>query len=55
MSALSDKKDIIKGVKLGADDYITKPINPDSLLNKIDIAVSKIGGLLSQPKDHIFH
>jgi len=32
LSALADQKDVLDGMKLGADDYITKPINYELLL-----------------------
>lgn len=35
LSALSDKKDILKGLQIGADDYITKPF--DTIVLKIRI------------------
>lgn len=35
LSAKTMKEDIIKGYKLGADDYITKPFDSDVLLHKI--------------------
>jgi signal transduction histidine kinase/DNA-binding response OmpR family regulator len=36
LSALSDKKDIIKGLQIGADDYITKPFYSVFLKQRID-------------------
>jgi len=35
LSAKSMKEDVIKGYKLGADDYITKPFDSEVLLLKI--------------------
>src|SRR5512140_2438224 len=35
LSSKTMKDDIIKGYKLGADDYITKPFDSDVLLHKI--------------------
>ncbi|MGL5893402.1 MAG: response regulator transcription factor [Bacteroidales bacterium] len=35
ITALTDNKDVIRGLELGADDYITKPFNPEVLETKI--------------------
>jgi CheY-like chemotaxis protein len=35
VSAASDSKSIVKGIKQGADDYITKPIDAEYLKRKI--------------------
>lgn len=35
LSALTDRKDILDGVQLGADDYLTKPIDFEMLLAKV--------------------
>lgn len=36
VTAREQKRDIVKGLKLGADDYITKPFNEDELLARIE-------------------
>jgi len=36
VTARDQSEDIIKGLKLGADDYITKPFNEDELLARMD-------------------
>jgi len=35
VSAASDSKSIVKGIKQGADDYVTKPINAEHLKSKL--------------------
>ena len=36
MTALSDVKDKVKGLKLGAVDYITKPIQPEEVIARVN-------------------
>lgn len=36
VTARGQKEDIVKGLKLGADDYITKPINENELLARME-------------------
>lgn len=35
VSAANDSKSVVKGIKLGADDYITKPIDAEHLKKKV--------------------
>ena len=35
VSAANDSKSVVKGIKQGADDYITKPIDADHLKDKL--------------------
>lgn len=35
VSAADDSKSIVKGIKQGADDYITKPVDADHLVKKL--------------------
>lgn len=35
VSAANDSKSVVKGIKQGADDYITKPIDPEHLKSKL--------------------
>lgn len=44
----ADKDDIVKGLKLGADDYITKPFHPGELLARIEAVLRR-----TQPKKEI--
>jgi DNA-binding response OmpR family regulator len=36
LTALSDKPDVVKGLSLGADDYISKPFDGDELIARIE-------------------
>lgn len=42
LTALSDEKSEIEGLKLGADDYIGKPIKPDLLLARLRTALRRV-------------
>jgi signal transduction histidine kinase len=41
LSAKGEKKDIRKGMNLGAEDYLTKPINVNDLLNAVENKIKK--------------
>lgn len=43
LTARSDKKDILKGLKLGADDYICKPFEPEELVLRIRNLLKRAG------------
>ena len=43
VSALSTVNDKVKGLKLGAEDYIVKPFEPLELLARIDVALRRTG------------
>jgi two-component system, sensor histidine kinase and response regulator len=45
ISALSKPTDVINGLKLGADDYITKPFDFNNLIEKIQDKIEKRGQL----------
>lgn len=42
LSALADRKDVIGGRKLGADDYLTKPIDFEMLLNSVETRLNQV-------------
>jgi DNA-binding response OmpR family regulator len=42
LTAKSLKEDIIKGLKIGADDYITKPFDPDVLILRINNILKRV-------------
>src|SRR3989449_2470517 len=58
MTALDGMEDRIRGIEAGADDFLTKPVNPRELIARIQTAlklkhaVDKKLGELSKIKDH---
>jgi len=42
LSALADKADVISGQKIGADDYLTKPVDLDILLSTVDSRLKQV-------------
>ncbi|MEI6884910.1 MAG: PAS domain S-box protein [Bacteroidota bacterium] len=46
LSSLSEKEDIRKGMQMGADDYITKPVDPSGLLKTIKARLEKFDSLI---------
>ena len=45
LSARGDDSDRIKGLELGADDYIAKPFNPDELVARIEAIRRRLSSL----------
>ena len=41
LTALSEKTDIVKGLTLGADDYITKPFDEEELVARIEAVIRR--------------
>ncbi|MGG0717140.1 response regulator transcription factor [Robertmurraya massiliosenegalensis] len=41
LTAMSDKSDIVKGLKYGADDYISKPFDEEELIARIEAVLKR--------------
>ena len=52
LTAKSQESDVVVGLELGADDYITKPFSPSELMARLG-AVLRRGALPSKAKDRI--
>lgn len=44
LTAMDESQDIVKGLKLGADDYVTKPFAYEELLARIEAVTRRQGG-----------
>jgi two-component system KDP operon response regulator KdpE len=57
LSARGDDSDRIKGLEMGADDYIAKPFNPDELVARIEAIRRRLSSLEREktPRELIVH
>jgi two-component system phosphate regulon response regulator PhoB len=43
ISALGEEKDVVAGLELGADDYVSKPFSPGVLLARVKSVIRRVG------------
>ena len=55
LTAKSMKEDVLKGYKIGADDYLTKPFDAEILLKKLEVLIQRAEKSVqkSKPKSRI--
>ena len=53
LSAKTERKDVRKGMNLGADDYITKPFEEEELITAIESRLAKAAILKEQRSVHL--
>ena len=40
-TARSDSEDVVEALRLGANDYVTKPINLEEVISALDVALGR--------------
>ncbi|MFW6138907.1 MAG: response regulator [Spirochaetota bacterium] len=52
LSILDSEKDIIEGLKAGADDYVKKPFSPDELVARIEVVLHRCRKINTKKEKH---
>jgi two-component system phosphate regulon response regulator PhoB len=55
LTAKGEEADIVKGLELGADDYVTKPFSPKVLVARVNSVLRRIAKIDDVEKDKIQH
>lgn len=49
LTAKADEEDVLKGLDIGADDYVTKPFSPRQLVARVGALIRRISGDMLPP------
>ncbi len=53
LSALADRKDILAGRQMGADDYVTKPVDFEMLLATVESRLRQVARMEARKQRHL--
>ncbi|HEY65944.1 MAG TPA: response regulator [Caldilineae bacterium] len=53
LSAKGDVQDRVKGLRLGADDYIPKPADPNELIARVEAVLARVQRATLAPRGHV--
>lgn len=53
LTAMSDVQDVVQGLNVGADNYVTKPYDPALLLDRVDRALRRPNRVAEEDKIHL--
>ena len=51
LTAFNDRKDMLEGLRIGADDYLTKPVNYELLQTKVACALRQSGRMIDRKRE----